>query len=230
MLNLHPNFNYRVDVIGQEQQKVLVIDELFDRPEWLVDYCADNKNFEPVSAMYPGVRMRAPQEYMDALGHYLKPIILDVFGLDESRVTNIFSAFAMVMTPPEQLKPEQVIPHFDSNRHTDLASIYYLCDEKFGGTSLYRHMPTGYEFVDADRLNNYMTSLKQSFQAGEIERKYMDGSNKIFERVVSYKAKFNRFIMYRCTSLHSGDIEKDFQFSDDPKSGRLTLTSFIGTR
>lgn len=230
MLTLHPNFSYRVDVIGHEQQKVLVIDNFLRNPEWLVEYCAENKNFEPVSAMYPGVRMQAPGEYFAALSEYLKPIILDIFELDESQITNIFSAFAMVMTPPDQLKPEQVIPHFDSNRYTDLASIYYLCGEQFGGTSLYRHVPTGYEYVDSSRLGNYMASLRQSFQAGEIERKYMDGTNKVFERVVSYKAKFNRFIMYRCTSLHSGDIEQNFQFSDDPKTGRLTLTTFIGTQ
>lgn len=229
MLTLHPDFSYRVDVIGHEQQKVLVIDSFLHNPEWLVEYCAENKKFEPVSAMYPGVRMQAPKEYFSALSEYLKPIILDTFELNESQITNIFSAFAMVMTPPDQLKPEQVIPHFDSNCYTDLASIYYLCGEEFGGTSFYRHAPTGYEYVDSNRLGNYMVSLRQSFQAGDIERKYMDGTNKVFERVVSYKAKFNRFIIYRCTSLHSGDIEKNFKFTDDPKAGRLTLTTFIKT-
>lgn len=227
---MHPNFSYRVDVIGLEQQKVLVIDSFLENPEWLVNYCVENKSFEPPSAMYPGIRMPAPAEYFAALSNYLKPIILEVFGLDESRVKNIFSSYAMVMTPPDQLRPEQVIPHFDSNLYTDLASIYYLCDEQFGGTSLYRHIPTGYEYVDSNRMGNYMASLRESFQAGEIERKYMDGTTKVFERIVSYRAKFNRFIMYRCTNLHSGDIEQGFRFNDDPKTGRLTLTTFIGTK
>lgn len=229
MLTLHPNFSYRVDVIGNERQKVLVIDNFLQNPEWLVDYCVENNSFEPVSAMYPGVRMQAPNEYFAALTQYLKPIILDVFELDEGKIKNIFSAFAMVMTPPDQLKPEQVIPHFDSNHAADLASVYYLCGEQFGGTSLYRHIPTGYEYVDSTRLADYMTSLRRSFQEGDIERRYMDGTNKVFERMVAYKAKFNRFIMYRCTSLHSGDIGEGFKFIDDPTSGRLTLTTFIGS-
>jgi len=91
---------------------------------------------------------------------------LDVFELDESQITNIFSALAMVMTPPVHLKAEQVIPHFDSNNYTDLASIYYWCGEQFGGTSLYRHVPTGYEYVVSARLGSYMASLRQSFQGG----------------------------------------------------------------
>lgn len=230
LLKLHPEFSYRVDIIGRERQTVLVIDNFLQNPEWLVDYCETNKSFENVSAMYPGLRMQAPREYIAALAEYLKPIVVDIFGTNEGAVTNIYSAFAMVMTPPSQLRPEQVIPHFDSNRPTDLASIYYLCDEKFGGTSFYRHVPTGYESVDALRLEDYMSSLRKSFQDGDIEQKYMNGTTRCYERIVSYKAKFNRFIMYRCTSLHSGDIGKDFEFSDDPKTGRLTLTTFIGSQ
>jgi hypothetical protein len=230
LLKLHPDFSYRVDLVGAEQQKVLVVEPFLENPEWLIEYCSKNKaEFNSTDAMYPGVRMPAPAEYIAAIATFLKPIILDVFELDERRVNNIFSAFSLVMIPPDQLKPEQVIPHFDSNNRNDVASIYYLCDPKFGGTSLYRHSPTGNEYIDKVRLTPYMTSLRDSFQAGHIERAYINGANKVFERIATYPAKFNSFVMYRCTSLHSGDIAKDFAFCDDPEKARLTIATFIGS-
>lgn len=229
-MKLHPDFSYRVETVGSEKQTVLVIDNFLENPEWLIEYCCKYKSFNKADAMYPGLRMDAPPEYFSALSLYVKPIILDVFNIKEENVNNIFSTYSMVTTPPNQLRAEQAIPHFDSNHRNDLASIFYLCDEKFGGTSLYRHSSSGFEYIDKGRLEPYMGSLRESLKEGLIKQEYMNGSNKVYERLVSYPAIFNRFIMYRCTSLHSGDIGKDFKFTDIPDKGRLTLTTFIGTK
>lgn len=230
MLKLHPDFSYKVDIVGTEQEKVLVVDPFLENPEWLIEYCSKNKaEFSGTDAMYPGVRMSAPKEYLAAVSTFLKPIILDVFEIEESSVNKIFSAFSMVVTPPDRLRPEQVIPHFDSNSKDDLASIYFLCDPALGGTSLYRHSPTGYEYIDKLRLESYMQSLRDSFHSGQIDRAYINGSNKVFERIAAYPANFNSFIMYRCTSLHSGNIAPDFSFDANPRTGRLTVNTFIGT-
>lgn len=230
LLKLHPDFAYRVEAVGAEKQTVLVIDNFLENPEWLIEYCCQHKSFNKADAMYPGVRMTAPVEYFSALSLYVKPIILEVFNIKEENVINIFSTYSMVTTQPNQLRAEQAIPHFDSNHQNDLASIFYLCNESFGGTSLYRHSPTGFEFVDKSRVDTYMSSLRQSFKEGLVEQEYMNGTNKVYDRLASYPAIFNRFIMYRCTSLHSGDIAKDFEFTDLPDKGRLTLTTFIGTK
>jgi len=54
----------------------------------------------------------------------------------------------------------------------------------------------------------------------------MCGSNNEFEEIMSFEAKFNRLIMYRGTSLHSGIIRPEYNFDPNPQTGRLTITSF----
>lgn len=227
MFSLHPNFSYQIEIVGEEKQPVLIVDNFLAQAELLVDFCCVNSSFTAADAFYPGLRMHAPQEYLIAISDYLRPIIVNTFG-DEGAISRLFSSYSLITTPPGKLKPEQAVPHFDSDQMTDLASVYYLCDSHFGGTSLYRHRETGFEFVDTGRRQMYMDTLLKSLHKGLIKREYMNGSNQLFEQIYSVPARFNRFIMYRCTSLHAGNISKDFQFIADPRSGRLTLNTFFG--
>lgn len=227
MFNLHPNFSYRIDIVGEEKQPVLIVDNFLAEPHLLVDFCCENSSFNAGDAFYPGLRMLAPREYLIAISEYLRPIISETFGIEDGAISRLFSSYSLVTTPPEKLKPEQAVPHFDSDKMTELASVYYLCDSRFGGTSLYRHRETGFEFVNAERRETYMEALLQSLRQGQITREYMNGSNALFEQIYSVPAMFNRFIMYRGTSLHSGNISRDFQFTDDPRVGRLTLNTFF---
>lgn len=216
-----------MDLVGEEQQPVLVVDNFLTQPELLIDYCCENPSFNAADAFYPGVRMLAPREYLIAISEYLRPIIAEVFGVEDGAISRLFSSYSMVTTPPEKLRPEQAVPHFDSDSMTELASVYYLCDSRFGGTSIYRHRETGFEFVNAERRAQYMEALLAALHKGQISRQYMNGSNNLFEQIYSVPAQFNRFIMYRGTSLHSGNISKDFQFTNNPRTGRLTLNTFF---
>ncbi|RYY04550.1 MAG: hypothetical protein EOO53_01690 [Gammaproteobacteria bacterium] len=226
MFNLHPNFSYQIHIVGEEKQPVLIVDNFLAQPQLLVDFCCENSSFSAVDTFYPGFRMQAPEEYLIAISEYLRPIIFNTFG-DEGAISRLFSLFSLITTPPGKLKPEQAVPHFDSDQMTDLASVYYLCDSRFGGTSLYRHKETGFEFVDTERRTIYMDTLLKSLHQGKIKREYMNGSNELFEQIYSVPSAFNRLVMYRSTSLHSGNISKDFQFNADPKLGRLTLNTFL---
>lgn len=227
MFSLHPNFSWRIDIVGEEQQPVLIVDNFLAQPDLLVDYCCENSSFNSADAFYPGLRMLAPREYLMAISEHLRPIITHAFGIEDGAISRLFSSYSLVTTPPEKLKPEQAVPHFDSDKMTELASVYYLCDSRFGGTSLYRHRATGFEFVNGERRTQYMDALLQSLREGKIKREYMNGSNELFEQIYSVPATFNRFIMYRGTSLHSGNISKDFQFTANPRLGRLTLNTFF---
>lgn len=214
-------------MVGAERQPVLIIDNFLDRPDLLVDFCCHHMAFNTADAFYPGVRMLAPQEYLTAFLTFLKPIILQSFEIEEESISKMFSAYSMVTTPPSMLKPEQTIPHFDSDKMSDVASVYFLCDSRFDGTSLYRHGNTGFEYIDESRRQKYMGSVLDSLHQGEIKREYMDGSNELFEEIFYVPAEYNRLIMYRSTSLHSGKISKDFVFTHNPREGRLTLNTFL---
>lgn len=228
MLNRHEKFNYKVEHVGNEQQPVLIVDNFLDKPELLIDYCCEQGQFNSADAMYPGIRAKGPEAYLHAIYQHLRPIINETFNLKDEQVKSIDSSYSMVVTPPAQLKPLQAIPHVDSLNMNELASVYFLCGKNNGGTSLYRHKDTGYEYINSARSKTYMDSMNESTKNKVIERKYMNGSNDYFEQIASYEATFNRFVMYRCTSLHSGNIRDDFDFPTDPRTGRLTLNTFIG--
>ncbi|QBE65819.1 hypothetical protein EWM63_24920 [Pseudoduganella lutea] len=133
---------------------------------------------------------------------------------------------SLATTPQEALRPIQSLPHFDSVERNLIASVHYLCDERFGGTSFYRHRSTGFESMDAQRIAGYAPRLKQEvMRQGARSFTYIRGDTALFERTASVNAKFNRAIFYRSNLLHSGDIAVDAGLSVVPRGGRLTANT-----
>lgn len=226
-MSLHPLFSHKVEYIGREAQPVLVVENYIANPESLIDYCARFCRFNSADAYYPGERAPAPEAYVQAMNYHLNKIVYDTFGIDGSIIKSAQSDFSMVLTPPEQLKPIQCTPHYDSLLGTELAAVHYLCDTRLGGTSFYRHRETGFEYIDEPRAAAYANVIKVQASQSDYPKKYMNGSNDFFEQIASFEPVFNRLIIYRCTSLHSGNIAPDFLFDPDPRTGRLTINTFL---
>lgn len=220
------SFHYRVDYVGRERQPVLIIDNVFQQAEKLVDYCIGNLNFHNADSFYPGIRMSGPQGYDKFLAVQLRPLIQRVFGMPIDRIRGARSVYSMVVTPPEKLGLFQRIPHCDSADENTLACVHYLCSPEHGGTSLYRHVSTGFENVNAQRQDAYRNALQADLERQGMPSGYINGSTPIFERTASYEAAFNRLVMYRGFNFHSGNIAADFPFDSNPGTGRLTLNTF----
>jgi hypothetical protein len=47
-----------------------------------------------------------------------------------------------------------------------------------------------------------------------------------FERIHRVDAAFNRLLIYKGNTLHSGDIGERTVLSEDPRRGRLTINGF----
>lgn len=227
-MQLHPDFSYRVDLVGNERQPVLVIDNFLSDPSVALEFCASHAKFNSADAFYPGVRSPVPEIYLRTIYQNLKDIIYTTFSINDSMVKRVFSDYSMVVTPPNQLSLMQCLPHYDSLIPTELAAVHYLCGREHGGSSLYRHRSTGFEYIDAARTELYSHELVRELDGVAYPKAYMNGSNHLFEQIASYEAIFNRIIIYRCTSLHSGNIASDFSFDANPRSGRLTINTFIG--
>lgn len=228
--NLHPNFSYRVDSVGNEKQPVLLVDNFLESPEFMVDIAKKYVQFQGSRRLYPGVESQVPNFYGEAISTYLGDIICKVFAMNSANRMRSNSSFAMVLTPPEQLHPDQCKPHIDSTDALQLASVLFLCAPDKGGTSLYRHRATGFESVDENRLSTIYPYLEKERSEGDWIGHYINGSNQHYEQIASYDAVFNRLIIYRGTSLHSGNIASNFNFDPNPATGRLTITSFIEFR
>lgn len=216
--------------VGAEHQPLVVVDNFHSSPEELVA-TARHENFIIDRTFYPGVRARTPNSYASSLANFVSTTALSHFGLDEYSVIRVIATYACVTLPPEKLHALQRIPHFDSNDCKQLACIHYLSRPELGhgGTAFYRHNETGYEYVDDRRAEIYKRVLSEQISRGEIQNppQYICGNNSMFTKIHCEPAIFNKLLIYRSTSLHSGLITDEYLHQGHPADGRLTITSFI---
>lgn len=216
----------RVDRIGTELQPVVVIEQFSPDPERLVAEAASLK-FEPMGEYYPGVRAPVTQAYFEGLAPVLKRVMGEVFGA-RSRLNVNRALYSLATTPPAELTLAQRIPHIDTVEPGRIAILHYLSHGAHEGTAFYRHRSTGYEAVDAARHRAYLDALKSDFaEHGEPAPAYIRGDTPIFEQIAAYEARFNRALIYRSSLLHCAVLPNDAPLPADPRTGRLTVASFL---
>ena len=217
--------------LGNEHQPLLIIDNFASAPTALIRCAGEGALFEADRQnFYPGKRKPAPEAYSEQLSSLFLSQFKDIFACEyATSATTVGSAFAISDTPPDKLRPIQMLPHFDSCDTKQFAVVHYLCDPQHGGTSFYRHRSTNFESVTESRLAQYSSELKQQAMSSQLHLNpsYMQGSNTLFERLLSVDALMNRAIIYPSNILHSGNINPELGLCSQPEKGRLTLGSFI---
>jgi len=221
-------------MIGNEKLPILIIDDLVVEPINLVDTACLKEHgasgfISQKTDYYPGVRKNSPNEYKQQI-QALFSLLKHSFEFEQAKsLSVVLSAYSISITPPEKLKPIQMLPHFDTPSENQLAMVHYLCDEIQGGTSFYRHNSTGFERITTERATLYRTQLKQQALAEKLHEQpqYINGDTKLFKQVFSVEAKMNRAVIYPSNLLHSGNIRPKNGLLSDPKKGRLTISSFL---
>jgi hypothetical protein len=217
----------RVDFIGNERSPVLVIEDLWANPNELVDLAAARSDYTARSLYYPGVRSPAPVEYARAVTKQLSEQIATTFGLSVD-LTITDSTFSLVITLAKNLVAFQRVPHFDSADPNRLAVLHYLCGPEQGGTSFYRHRSSGIECVTEENRDQYIKLVNSEVKVnGMPSPGFIDGDTAMFERTAKYDCAFNRALIYRGNLLHSVTTPPEFVPSIDPRSGRLTVNTFL---
>jgi hypothetical protein len=135
--------------------------------------------------------------------------------------------FSLVTLPAEKLLFLQRIPHIDSLRSDGLATVHYLFHADWGGTAFYRHRRTGFERIDEQRRKEYFSCLEQESRGSDVADGYIDEDTALFERIAKVEGVFNRMVVYRRNSLHSGSIDNARVPPADPVTGRLSINTFI---
>jgi hypothetical protein len=227
ILNLHPEISIRKLTIGAEKAPLLVIDNFVADPDRLVRRAA-SRQFTQLAGFYPGLRVEAPLSYQQLIIDRLGAVLFDYFQLVGASLKFTMCHYSLVTTPADQLSLLQRIPHFDSLAGNALASIHYLFKGDLGGTAFYRHRKTGFEYIDESRRQAYVRSLESEHGGPNMPGPgYINGDTALFEQIAREEGVFNRMLVYRRNSLHSGCIDKDFIPDSDPASGRLSINSFI---
>jgi Family of unknown function (DUF6445) len=228
-VNLAPNPNFAVQKlnIGREQAPLLVIDNVVANADELVDLAA-TKFFGDVASYYPGVRAKAPLTYQQYILDQLRGLFTDHFGLQGRKLRFTMCHFSLVTTPAEKLGHLQCIPHIDSTLGTELAFIHYLFKRDHGGTAFYRHRQTGFEIIDQARRAAYFDCVEaEKHGPNKPAVGYINGDTALYEQVGAQDGLFNRMLVYRRNSLHSGSIGPQFVADPNPRTGRLSINGFI---
>ncbi len=221
--------NWTVERFGQEQEPVVIIDRFTSDPEQLLRV-ADTADFQDSGTYYPGLRAPAPAEYLGERASLLKDILIQEFGLHQGAHL-VECNFSIVSRRPEGLEPFQRLPHFDGLEDGRLAVLHYLCGPEHGGTSFVRHKTTGFETVTSDRFETFRDTLAEEARTlGLPPAKYFSEDTAQFERIGRIEAKFNRMIIYRGRTLHSGHIPLYQNLQTSPRSGRLTVNTFLSPK
>jgi len=214
--------------IGLELQPLIRVDDFMEGAAQLKAMAIEADNFAKADSFYPGVRMPIHPDYTVGTLKHLQQPITDLFELDLRKIKQAVSKFSIVTLSPTELGVLQRIPHFDAASKNSLAMIHYLCNSATEGTAFYRHQQSGFEFVDQGRYDNYMRCINHQFSSPERYPKgYICGNSNEYRLIESFSAKFNRLLVYRGSSLHSGMISSDYNFDPSPATGRLTITTFI---
>ncbi|GGC98822.1 hypothetical protein GCM10011342_04710 [Aquisalinus flavus] len=82
--------------------------------------------------------------------------------------------------------------------------------------------------MSSDRAPGYRGTVEaQVRHYGPPPLQYMKDSNPFFERIAGWDGVFNRVLMYRGNTLHSGLIPDWFRFPRNPRKGRLTMNALV---
>jgi hypothetical protein len=223
----HRDFRLQGFRIGREQAPLVVIDNLVADPDELVEL-ATTKQFGDVASYYPGVRAKASLAYQQFILEQLRGVFADVFAFESGAVRFTACHYSLVTTPPEKLTYLQRIPHVDSVSVKELAFIHYLFKADLGGTSFYRHRKTGFEYIDQDRKPEYLRHLEaEKVGPHSPPAEYISGDTPLYELLDAQQGVFNRLLMYRRNSLHSGNLGSKFVADPNPRTGRLSINGFL---
>jgi len=224
---VHPDFRLQKLTIGREQAPLVVIDSLVANPGELVDLAA-GKKFSDVASYFPGVRTKAPLTYQRFIIEQLRDVIAGYFRLNGAALRFTACHFSLVTAPPEKLNYVQRIPHIDSTVSSELAFIHYLFKADLGGTSFYRHRATGYEVIDQARQAEYWRIADEEMKRSDsAESGYINGDTSLYEQIGRQDGVFNRMLIYRRNSLHSGSLARNFVPDANPRTGRLSINGFL---
>ena len=226
-LELHPDVRVQQLTIGSEQAPLLVIDNFVADPDELVTEAAAQQ-YSPPTRYFPGIRAPAPVVYQQLLIARMKVMLENVFGLPPGLPRLSMCHYSIVTTPAESLGVVQRIPHIDSLARNGVATIHYLFKKNLGGTGFYRHRKTGFEYVDEARSEVYFKSLNSENNGPNMPGPgYINGDTALFQMIARQDGVFNRMLVYRRNSLHSGCIPRAFVPDPNPLTGRLSINSFI---
>ncbi|MBW8733273.1 MAG: histone acetyltransferase [Asticcacaulis sp.] len=219
--------------LGHEGTRIVVIDDFLSDPDFAVRQAAALAPFPDVDTnYYPGARRFVTPEdrdafvYVDAVCQGIASVLRQIYGVERFQIRE--AGFSLVTRRPHETQLIQRVPHYDTVYPVDFAVLHYLGRAPMGGTGFYRHRRTGFEVLLPHRAEAFHAALDQDLEAfGPPPPAYFNESSDVWEKIGEVEWRFNRLVVYPGSLFHSGLIADDFDFSPDPRTGRLTGNIFL---
>lgn len=208
--------------MGREGQPLIIIDGFHPDPDALIADAA-SREFGHAGKYYPGVRADAPAEHLQPCQGVIGEVLSRAFGYAGARLAE--TTYSMVTTRPEDLSAIQRLPHYDGLDENRIALLHYLTGPEDAGTAFFRHRSTGFEIITEERFPAYRDALKGEYPDGPPAG-YFSG-DEVFERIDEVEPRFNRAVIYRGLCLHTGLVPETHTFQANPRTGRLTINTFL---
>jgi len=211
---------------GRERRPLIAIDDFWPDPDALREDAASLR-MTAIGPHYPGVRAEVPPRLAETMRRRIAPLLAEHFGLDPAPAVSE-AYYSLVTTAPADLAPIQRLPHFDGVESRRIAVLLFLGHGEQGGTAFYRQRATGFESVDAARLDRFRTELERDVQThGVPDAEYIAGDTPLYECIAVQPARFNRALIYAGNTLHCAYLPPEVVLNADPLAGRLTLNLFL---
>lgn len=217
---------------GESQSPVVIIDDFSGSADEVAALADALTPFPLIDGnYYPGLRRVISRNDADADAYVERTcraaaqFISGAFAV--SRFDLLEASFSMVTFQPDELRPAQRAPHFDSTDQNYFALLHYLRVPLGTGTAFYRQRSTGIERVTEDNVASFVgmaTAAAASLPPGSG---YIQGSDAFYEQIGMVEAIPDRMVIYQGSLLHSGIIPPDMPLSGDPRVGRLTANIFV---
>lgn len=224
------DLDIHVEWIGDERNPVVTINNFAPDAGAILAFAKSLDYAVLPNHYYPGIRAEAPEgrlDYADQTVPTITQILKDYFGCRQ--YAQVFrTLFSLATTKPDQLSDAQRLPHHDTVFENRFAAIHYLCDPKFGGTAFFRHKSTGFETITEDRFDTYTANLRREVaEYGLGQPSFISHDTPIFDHIKTIEPAFNRVVIFRGHTLHSGAISNMLPLPADSEQGRLSVVSFM---
>lgn len=230
MKGLSPNENLNVDVqhLGQSREPLLSIDDFTAMPQSLIDFAANKAEWSDMPpGGYPGQRAALPSDYVRETLQRLDPIIRDRLFAKPMKLDRFECSLSMVTKTPAELADQQKLPHIDIARGGRVAILHYLCGSQFGGTAFFRQKSTGLEQVPPESRTRFLEARATDLKKLNASDSFPNKETRGYDQIGQTEVAFNRLVIYRSFTLHSGIIGDSSLLSKDPRTGRLTANFFV---
>lgn len=223
-----PNLSIRTQALGRAGEPLLIIDNFLADPSALIDAACASSDWRAMApGGYPGQRTGLPAAYARAVLQRIDGVIRRRFWSTAHTLDHFDCAFSMVTHAAEDLGPLQRVPHIDIARPTRVAVLHYLCDARFGGTAFFRQDSTGLEQIAPADKRRYVHARTRDLEDLGGQGSYPNADTPGYTRTGFVEAAFNRLVIYRSFTLHSGIVDAPERLTDDPRTGRLTANFFV---